>query len=108
MRDVANSVSQQTGIARSVSPDRLRSYLAAVGKLRAADNVSADQLLLELDDITQRQLHQDLEALGLSTRHPINISALARTLQLSASSARRTANEVKIARAKLPTPDEIL
>ncbi len=106
MRDIANTVSKQTGV--DVSPDRLRSYLTAVGKLRAAENVSVDQLLLELEDVTKRQLHQDLEVLGLSTRHPINISALARTLHLSASSARRTANDVTIAPAKLPTPDDIL
>jgi hypothetical protein len=87
---------------------RLSAYLKAIGKLGKPDEVSVARLLEAAQDITPRQLAEDLRSMGFDETHTIARYALTRAIGKRIRTARLESETLTVAPFVIPSPDSLL
>jgi SNF2 family DNA or RNA helicase len=87
---------------------RLTEYLHAVSGMRGTETISVNTLLPELEEITKRQLAQDLESLGFSSVQPFARLELAEVLQEQLRKVQASHRKIDLTLPPLPSPAEFL
>ncbi len=87
---------------------RLTAYLTAIGTMRQKSEVEVPEFSLALQDVTQRQLRQDLADLGFSDETTIPLDGFARAIRSNIHKARIASQTRLVADPELPSVGSFL
>lgn len=87
---------------------RLSAYLNALGDLRGSEEVSVSDLLKAVQDVTPRQLNEDLEALGFPSTEVIQRDRLSRAIRKEIKAIRLKSQSVSLGPVESATPEWLL
>jgi len=103
-----NRIGRQPKDQEVIPISRLSEYLRAVGTLHGIESISFKDLLLSLNDITKRELQEDLLKLGFDSDTDLPRTSFARALRGHLKSIRTKSTLHDFGTSVLPTVDEFL